>query len=156
MTRWTRANSTMTGTMLMMPPAASVPQGSWNSPTMSCRPTGQVREPGLVVSISANRNSFQAAIATNTEVATRPPGDQRQDHAHHRADPRAAVDARRVLELERDGVEEALHHPDEHRQQEAGVGERQARGGVSSRPTFRIRMNSGMIIITAGNMRITR
>jgi hypothetical protein len=59
--------------MEMMPPAASEPHGSWNSPTISCRPTGQVREPVLVVSISAKRNSFQAPMATNTAVATRPP-----------------------------------------------------------------------------------
>ncbi len=55
-----------------MPPAASMPQGSWNSPTISCSPTGQVREPWLVVSIRANRYSFQAAMATNTQVASSP------------------------------------------------------------------------------------
>ena len=31
-----------------MPPAVSAPQGSWNSPTISCNPTGHVREPELV------------------------------------------------------------------------------------------------------------
>jgi hypothetical protein len=56
----------------MTPPAASSPHGNWKSPIMSCRPTGQVRVSAPVVSIRANRNSFQALMAMSTVVARRP------------------------------------------------------------------------------------
>ncbi len=58
--------------MLMMPPAVSSPHGSWYSPTINCRPTGQVRIPWLVVNMSANRNSFHDEMAIRTAVAATP------------------------------------------------------------------------------------
>ena len=73
MERWTKAKRMSTGRMLSMPPAASAPQGSWNSPTINCNPTGQVREPEDVVSISAKRYSFHAEILMNTAQAQSPP-----------------------------------------------------------------------------------
>ena len=60
----------------------------------------------------AKMYSFQLVMNAKTDVATRPGRDERQQDPDERAEPGAAVDHRRLLELRRDAEHEAAQRPD--------------------------------------------
>ena len=82
------------------------------------------------VSTSAKRNSFQAKTKVKTAVAKRPVRAIGQTTFQNTLPARAAVDQRALLELERDVLDVAAHHPDHVGQVEGGVEQDQAEIGV--------------------------
>ena len=114
----------------MTPPAASSPHGNWKSPIMSCRPTGQVRVSGPGREHQGEQELVPGADGDEHGGGQEAVAGDRQRDPPHRPKPGAAVDAGGLLQFARQVVEEALHEPDEHRQQEAGIGERQTELGV--------------------------
>ena len=67
--RPTRAKPITTGSRLKIEVAVSASHGSWNSPIISRKPTGQVRVRSDEVSSRANKTSFQAVMAVRVPVA---------------------------------------------------------------------------------------
>ena len=78
----------------------------------------------------AIRNSLTAPMNPSSPVTARIGAHQRQDDAEEDLRVGGAVDLRGLVEVLRDGVEEALHQPGVHAQGAAEVEQHQAPGGV--------------------------
>ena len=81
--------------------------------------------------------------------------DLRQADLEEHPDLGRAVDPRGVLDVGRQLVEEALHHPDGERQVEGGV-EQDDAGIGAGRPVTRNIRKIGMMTTIAGSMRVVR
>ena len=82
--RPTSAKPMTTGRRLKIAVAVRDSHGSWNSPIICFRPTGQVLVRSDEVSMMAKRTSFHAVIAVNVPVAARP-GSTRGIEMRHMA-----------------------------------------------------------------------
>ena len=113
----------------MIPLALSVPHGIWNSPTINWRPTGHVRGTG---SGCGGRPDVLVPRPDRGEDRRRRDSRSRQrdDDPDQRADPGAAINARRLFKIGRNTVEKAFQHPDAEWQEECGVGEGKTDVGV--------------------------
>ena len=114
----------------MIPLALSTPQGIWNSPTINCRPTGQVRAPLAVVRRRAQTYSFQAPMAMKTVVAAMP--WRASGRTIRISAPRRVEPSTRDASSRSGGMpsKEPLEHPDAEGQQEGRVGQGQSEMGI--------------------------
>ena len=97
--------------------AEMIGQGKVNSPWYSVMPTGSVRMlTRLQFSDSASRNSSHALTKARMPAVNTPGAASGITTVTQRAQARAAVDHRGVLEVLRDALEEAHQHQRAHRQ----------------------------------------
>ena len=123
-------------------PAAAIGPHRSGSSRSGSTPTGTVCAFGVAVSVSAMRKSLYVAITPKIAVAARPGAASGRMIRRIAEEPRVAVDERRLLDVVRDLVEEALHHPDDEARVDPGVDEDQAEAGVEQ-PELRQREVEG-------------
>ena len=112
--------------------ALIVPSGTSNCwlPVKNAIAAGTGRRSGVLVSVIANRNSFQAKMKTSRPAVTSPGRRQRDDDLAEGLEVAGAVDQRRLLELARDLAEERGEDVDGEREPERQRGEDEAEVGV--------------------------
>ena len=118
-------------------------------------PSGIVLSACELMRYSPTRNSFQMKMRAKMAATTMPGRTSGSMTRQQDAEPRAAVDQRRVVELARDLVEEADEDPDRQRQAEGDVGDDQTRIGVVE-VDERIISRIGMATATGGMKRKLR
>ena len=120
----------MAGMLITIEAAMSSPQRMPFSSMKKASATESGRRSSPLVKTSANRNSFQARMKEYMATATRAGRDIGMHDLPEQPRQRAAVDDRRLLDLHRDLVEEALEQPDGHREGHHQVDQDQALVGV--------------------------
>ena len=127
MRRWKIRTRTISGTVTITEAAMMLPQGSsWAlAPEISAIATGTVRISVDRVKVSANRNSFQAAMKAKQAGGRQGRAHQRQEDLGDDGEGLGTVDDRRLLDLLGQVAHEGGEHPDRERQGEDHVAERE-------------------------------